>query len=69
MQQENVTKERGGGVQLFAYETQTELKMYLKMVNNFKNWCQHNVGHKINILNFYKNNNLLKIWKNKIPRN
>lgn len=61
MQQENATKEKGSGVQLFAYETQTELKMYLKMVNNFKNWCQHNVGHKINILNFYINNNLLKI--------
>ena len=29
MQQENVTKERGSGVQLLAYETQIELKMHL----------------------------------------
>ena len=37
MQQENVTKERGGGVQLFAYETQTELK---KTITDFKNILQ-----------------------------
>ena len=61
MQQENVIKERGSGVQLFAYETQIELKMYLKMVTSFRNWYQHNVGHKSNILNFYINSNLLKI--------